>query len=100
MSMSKRLIFGRNPLDAAARDRLRSQASDYLEEFPHRLAMKRKGGMGTRYWDARWPMSVEQAVRELGFEIVRVNGGMFTREKTERDEICARAEEIWQAMVR
>jgi len=96
MSMSKRLLFDRNPLDDAARERMRRQTSGYLAKFPHRLAMKRKGGPGGRYWDARWPMSIEQAVRELGFEVVRVSGGMFTREKTERDEILVRAEEIWR----
>lgn len=100
MSMSKRLLFGRNPLDDQARERMRLETSDYLAEFPHRLAMKRKAGQGARNWDAGWPRSIEQAVHELGFEVVRVNGGMFTREQTERDLIRARAEEIWRDRTR
>jgi len=100
MSMSKRLLFGRNPLDDEARERMRRETSSYLAAFPHRLAMKRKGGPGARYWDPRWPMSIEQAVRELGIEVVRVNGGMFTREEDERDGILARAEEIWRDRTR
>ena len=96
MSMSKRLLFDRNPRDDDARERLRLQTSSYLADFPHRLAMRRRARPDARYWDRRWPMSVEQAVRELDIEVVRINGGMFARERIERDQIITRAEEIWR----
>ncbi|MCG6122971.1 MAG: hypothetical protein MEP57_09795 [Microvirga sp.] len=96
MSMSKRLLFDRNPLDDEAQGRMRRETADNLAEFTHRLAMKRKGNSTARYWDPRWPMSIEQAVSELGIDVIRVNDGMFTREEVERDEILERAEEIWR----
>lgn len=46
MSATKRLLFDRNPLDDAARERMRKQTSSYLSEFPHRIAMKRRGSSG------------------------------------------------------
>lgn len=95
MSMSKRLLFDRNPLDDTAREQLKRQTAGYLGEFTNRLAMKRKAKQSAKYWDQYWPMSVEQATRELGFEVVRVNDGLFTRTENERDAIKDRAEVIW-----
>ena len=95
MSMSKRLLFDRNPLDQATWERMRRETAGNLSGFVHRLPMKRKGRGSARYWDRLWPLSVEQAVRELGFGVVRVNDGLFTREADQIARIKARAEEIY-----
>lgn len=97
MSATKRLLFDRNPLDDAARERLREQTSSYLSEFSHRIAMKRRAVTGVRYWDPLWPTSLEQAARELKTDVVRINDGMFTREINERDALRSRAEAIWRS---
>jgi hypothetical protein len=94
MSLSKRILFGNDPRDQAARDRMRSATSDYLREFPYRLPMKRKASSGPRYWDNFWPLSVSMAVRELGYDVIQVNGGLFAREREHIEAIKTRAEAI------
>lgn len=95
MSASKRLFFDRNSLDDPVRASMQCATANYLSEFTHRLPMKRRATKGLRHWDKLWPISVEQAVRELGVDVVRINGGMFTRLVAERDAIKCRAEELW-----
>lgn len=96
MGMSKRLMFGRNPLDDGARSRIRQQTSDYLSEFAHRLPLKRKARDGARYWDNLWPISVQQAADELGHEVVNINEGLCAREAEHIEAIRTRAEAIWR----
>ena len=96
MSMTKRILFGRNPADDPVRERMRRDTADYLESFTHRIPMKRRAKHGPRYWDSLWPYSLERARLELEIEVVRINGGMFTREAAERDAVLSRPEAIWR----
>lgn len=96
MSMSKRLLFDRNPLDEPVRERMRREAAAFLEPFKYRIALKRRNRAAHPYWDVSWRMSVSRAARELGFEVVTINDGLFTREMSERDAILARAEVLWR----
>jgi hypothetical protein len=97
MSMTKRIWFDRHPEDDPIRERLRAEASDDLQPFVHRIAMKRRNSAGRPYWDAFWPVSLNQAARELEIDVVRINGGMFTRQAEERQAIEARAGIVWQS---
>lgn len=98
MSMTKRILFGRNPIDDPIRERMRREASEYVKDFTHRIAMNRRNPVGRPYWDPLWHSSLNRAARELEIEVVRINGGMFTREVAQRDAIKARAEIILQSM--
>jgi hypothetical protein len=95
MSMTKRILFGNDPRDDAVRERMRAETSNYLSGFPHRIAMNRRNPTGATHWDTSWRMSLEAAARELQLEVVRINGGMFTREEAQRDSLRSRAEAIW-----
>ena len=94
MSMSKRLLFCNNPLDDRARKRLTEAAAEHRQQFRYRLPMKRKATSGSQYWDRLWPISVERAVRELGYDVLRVNDGLFARDADHIETIRSRAEEI------
>lgn len=98
MSMSKRLLFGNNPLDDSARMRLGEATARFRQDFQYRLPMKRKAKGGRQYWDSLWPCSIQRAVRELGYEVVRVNDGLFAREPRHIEEIKLRAEAIRRSM--
>lgn len=98
MSMSKRLLFGNNPLDDGARKRLAESAAEYRQQFRYRLPMKRKATSGSQYWDRLWPISVERAVRELGYDVLRVNDGLFARDAEHIEAIKRRAEEFWREL--
>ena len=98
MSMSKRLLFDRNPLDEPYRERMRREAWERMEGFTHRIATRRRNPAGRPYWDPLWPSSLSRAARELKIEVVLINDGMFTREGPECDSIKARAETIWRSL--
>jgi len=77
---------------------MREEASEFLKPFVHRIAMKRRNPDKHPYWDMFWPVSLNQAARELEIEVVRINGGMFTRDDNERRAIEARAAAIRQTL--
>lgn len=94
LSLSKRLLFASNPLDSAARAEMRKRNAEYIAQFPYRIAMKRRATSGSQYWDSRWALCLERAVRELEIEVVRVNGGLFTSDENDRDAVRDRAENL------
>ena len=94
MSISKRVLFDKNPSDDGVRKRLAEAAAELRQEFRYRLTMKRKAVTGSQYWDRLWPLSIERAVRELGYDVLRVNDGLFTREREHIEAIKMRAQEI------
>jgi hypothetical protein len=94
MNMSKRLLFDRNPLDDAYRAKLKDEASEYMSQFPFRIARRRRNRESGGYWDNKWWISLERAVKDIGLESIVVNDGQMFRSNTDREAALKLAEEI------
>ena len=94
MSMSKRLLFDRNPLDDAYRAKLRQETREYISQFPFRIARRRRNREGGGYWDNKWWISLEKAVRDIGLDSIVVNDGQMFRSNADREAALKLAEEI------
>jgi hypothetical protein len=92
--MSKRLLFDRNPLDDAYRAKLKDEASEYMSQFQFRIARRRRNREGGGYWDNKWWISLERAVKDIGLESIVVNDGQMFRSNADREAALKLAEEI------
>jgi|SRR5579871_1672322 len=101
MSLTKRILFGKDPADDHFRRRMAKESAAYLVQFSFRVPMRRKSkGGGRPHWDRRWPIGLELAVRDLKLEVVRVNGGMLFRTADQRDAVLRKAERYWADYMR
>jgi hypothetical protein len=101
MSLTKRVLFGKDPALDQIRRRIGEENWAYVDKFPFRVPMRRRNkGAGTPQWDRHWPISLERAVEELKLEVVRVNEGMFFRSEHQRDAAVRLAESSWNRSAR
>lgn len=95
MSISKRILFDKNPVDDLIRERLRSQSRDYAAQFTFRIPTRRKNPAPGSYWDRIWPLSLSKAEKELGIEALHVNDSIMVRTAADQAALLARAKEIY-----
>lgn len=98
MSVSKRLLFDKNPADDPVRGRMGAQRGEYLAQFTFRIPTRRKNPISGRRWDSLWPLSLSKAEAELGIDAVRVNDGIMVRTATDKEALLARAQEIYTVL--
>ncbi|WP_441255674.1 hypothetical protein [Tardiphaga sp. 285_C5_N1_2] len=55
MSMSKRMLFGNDPVDDHIREKLRKDTEEFLEPFKFKIPTRRKNRLGRGpHWDPYW----------------------------------------------
>ena len=97
MSYSKRVLFGDDPADDAARAAIAVSISRTIDAFPCRIPAKRKNRLSSQpYWDPFWPNSIERAAKELCVECIRVNDQICIRTDEELTRVKERAETVWK----
>lgn len=98
MSMSKRLLFGDDPADDAARERLADETRQFLERFKFAIPIRRRNRSGAGpHWDSAWGSSLRSASDELNIEAVQINSQFCVQTQVDATAIRARAEAIHQA---
>jgi hypothetical protein len=98
VSVSKRILFGNDPADDNARQRLAEETRAFLEPFKFKIPARRKNRLGLGpYWDPFWRSSLSSAAKELDIKIVHINDQVCTASQAEADAVRSRAEVIHQA---
>jgi len=98
MSLSKRILFGNDPANDEARQRLREETRRRLSLFTFKIPTRRRNRLSlSPYWDPTWQTSLTTAAEELAIETVFINDQMCARAQEETDAIRTRAESIHQA---
>lgn len=92
--MAKRILFDRNPLDDAYRAKLKQETSEYVSQFSFRIARRRRNREGAGYWDNKWPISLQKAIRDLELDSIILNDGQMFRSDADREAALKLAEEI------
>lgn len=100
MSYSKRVLFGDDPADDAARRHIAETTAKYLEPFqfkvPTRRRNRRKVGP---YWDGAWPSIVAAAAKNLNIDSVQINDQRCFKTQKDADAVKALAETTFQAQI-
>lgn len=97
MSYSKRVLFGDDPADDAARIAIAASAARTIDEFRCKIPMRRKNRLSTaQRWDPVWPNSVTRAAKELGIDYIQVNDQICTRTREEAARVKEKAELLWE----
>jgi hypothetical protein len=100
MSLSKRILFGDDPADDAARAALRERARRLIELFTFRIPTRRRNRLGIGpYWDPNWPGCVYRAAKELKVEHITINSHVCTQTQADADSIVTQAEVLYKASV-
>jgi hypothetical protein len=98
LSMSKRLLFGDNPADDVARQRLVEATQKFLEPFTFKISTRRRNRLAAGpYWDTAWGSTLRTAADDLDIKAVQINSQFCVRTQAEADAIRARAETLHQA---
>jgi len=98
MSLSKRILFGNDPADGAARAHLYEQARQVVELFTFTIPTRRRNRLGIwPYWDSIWPGCVHRAADQLNLEHVTINSRVCTKTQADADSIVAQAEALYKA---
>lgn len=98
MSMSKRLLFGDNPADDAARQRLADETRQFLERFKFTIPTRRRNRLGVGpHWDSAWGSSLRSAADELSVKGVQINSQFCVQTQADATAVRALAEAIHQA---
>jgi len=97
MSRSKRILFGDDPADDAARTAIAIAAARMIGEFPCKVATRRKNRLGSApRWDPFWANAVTRAARQLWIEVIQVNDQICARTQDEAAKIKETAERLWE----
>ena len=96
MSLTKRIWIELDPAYEDVRQRYAEEAWRYIKEFEFRIPLRRRNRWeDSPYWAPLWPRALRRAAEELGFEVVKVNDGMFFRTREQRDATVTLAEDLW-----
>ncbi len=100
MSVSKRILFGDDPADEGARQRLSEETRKRLEPFKYKIPLRRRNAIraGPR-WDPSWPASVMTAMKDLNIDAVQINEQLCTKTQADADAVRSRAEKIYRARI-
>ena len=97
MSLTKRILFDKDPFYDEARRKLSESIADHCSQFTFRIARNRRNSdkSSRRHWDYLWPISVEIAAKELNAESIEINAGIHFRTAKEMEAVKSLAEHIW-----
>jgi hypothetical protein len=96
MSYSKRILFGDDPADAAVRAQLEDKTRAHLAAFTFKIPVRRKNPLPGPYWDPRWRVALDRAVRELAVRVVNINDQVCASSQADANAIKAKAEVLYQ----
>jgi hypothetical protein len=97
MSMSKRILFGKEALPESARAERQRNLERLQSRFTVRIPMRRENPHFGRHWDPLWPSCLAGAARELGIEFLTINDGLFVSTDDDAERIMANAQSLWQS---
>ncbi|QWG18794.1 hypothetical protein KMZ68_02555 [Bradyrhizobium sediminis] len=101
MGYSKRVLFGDDPADDEARQRIAQSTANYLAPFTFKIPTRRKNRLKIgQYWDGAWPSIVAEAAKALNIESVQINDQRCFKSQEEADSVKALAEQNHQAWVK
>jgi hypothetical protein len=89
VSLFKQIWIDRDPAAAKVRTDGLAEFNEYAKDFVHRLPSIRfeSGRNGKKRRSPWWSYAVGRALEDSPTEFVRINGGIFFRNKGERDRI-------------
>ncbi|WP_440657746.1 hypothetical protein [Ensifer adhaerens] len=97
MSISKRILFERDPNDDAARAEINARVAEAISDFSFKVPLRRKNQLSASpRWDPFWPNCVMQAAKDLGVKVKCVNDQVCTRTREEAVGVKKVAESIWK----
>lgn len=101
MSYSKRLLFGDDPADDGARQRLAELTQQRLEPFKFKIPTRRKSRLQFGpYWDGAWRSIVADAAKMLKIDSVQINDQRCFKTQDDADAVKALAEQSHQARMK
>ena len=100
MSMSKRILFGKEPLPESMRAERQRNLERLQSQFTVRIPTRRKNPFYGRRWDPMWPGCLARAARDLGIESVHVNDGLFVASDSDAERIKEQAQKEWDEHAR
>jgi hypothetical protein len=97
VSLSKRILFGDDPADDAARRELGEHTRRLLEPFKFKIPTRRRNRAPVGpYWDPIWYGALISTASELKLDYVCINSRLCTRNQADAEAIESRAREIHQ----
>jgi hypothetical protein len=97
LSMSKRFLFGKEPLPESMKAERERNLERLCSTLTVRIPTRRKNRLFGRRWDPLWPSCLAGAARELGIEVLRINDVLLVSSEEDAERIVARAQSLWQS---
>ena len=88
MGLTKRIWIEKDSTHEEFRQTQMKSLSKKNEKYKHRV-LRRRPSIGRA-----WQFSLERAIRQLGCDIIRINGGVFFQTEKGRDAVLSRTKRI------